>query len=308
MRIFKPTFALASLGTTLALASCTLITDVDRTKIPTDAGAGTAGTGGGGGTGGSSGGSGGDAGDGSGGTPEGGSDGSGGKGMSGSSGAGGAGGDAGSSGQGGSAGAPVSCEKATGSISLAPQTFLSDGDTLTLRDGVNDAVVFEFDLATAQGVSDDNVAIDFDGTEDEAGLAQLIAAAINAQSASLLITAEVEGGGGNGSGEGGAGGDSGSAGASGGETGGESGAGAGGAGTAGSGGTGGTGATVVIALTHDAYGSLGNQKIDDTVGNPNFVNRDLTGGDSVGCDLTPTICNGDEDCAGSCDTGVNFCE
>jgi hypothetical protein len=316
MRMFKPTFALATLGTTLLAASCTLITDVDRTKIPTDAGAGTSGSGGsgaGGGSAGSSGsGSGGDAGDGSGGTPEGGNDsgGSSGKGSGGSggrAGEGGEAGEAGSSGSGGSGGAPVSCEKATGSISLIPTavtpiTYIADGDTFTLRDGVNDPVVFEFDLASAPGVGADHVAIPFTGVEDEAAFATLIADAINDQLTTLGITATFEGGE-SGGGEAGAGGESG---------GGEAGAGgSGGAGTGGNGGSGGSagfGPGAVIALVNDAYGSLGNQEIDDRVGNPNFKNQDMAGGESVSCDLTPTLCNGDEDCATSCNATISLCE
>jgi hypothetical protein len=302
--MFKPTFALATLGTMLAVASCTLITDVDRTKIPTEAGAGTSGSGGsGGGSGGTSGGgSGGDAGDGSGGTPEGGSDSGGSSGKGGSSGGAGEAGEAGSSGAGGSGGAPVSCAKATGSISIIPSaevpvTNIADGDTFTLRDGVNDPVVFEFDFATQPGVTDGRIAIAFDGSEDEAGLAGLIETAINAQTTTLGITANFEGNdsGNGGAGAGGEGGTPGAAGAPDGMSGGAA-------------GSPGFGPGAVITLVNDAYGALGNQKVDDTVGNPNFKNQDMTGGDAVSCDLSPTMCDGDEDCATSCNTDIDLCE
>ena len=75
MRSLKYTLALASLGGLVAFASCTLITDVDRSKIPnpdasTPAEAGDSNVGGGGGaeTGGTGGGSSGEAGAPSGGT------------------------------------------------------------------------------------------------------------------------------------------------------------------------------------------------------------------------------------------------
>src|SRR5687768_16549530 len=104
MPMFKPTFAAATLGTLLAAASCTLITDVDRTKIPTDSSGGTSGSGGtdGGGKAGS--GSGGDTGDGTSGRSA---------------------GQAGDTGSGGTAGNPVSCSKATGTITLDTATFLA---------------------------------------------------------------------------------------------------------------------------------------------------------------------------------------
>jgi len=56
MRMLNPSLAVVSLLGFLTAASCTLITDVDRTKIPTDAGAhagepGSGGTGTGGGAG-----------------------------------------------------------------------------------------------------------------------------------------------------------------------------------------------------------------------------------------------------------------
>src|SRR5512144_1392329 len=110
MRTINPSLALASLVGFLTAASCTLITDVDRTKIPTDAGAegGSPGTGGTGATGGTS------ATGGTGGTGA-----TGGTGEAGqtNAGAGGTMSSGGSSGTGGGAGmAPVTevCTRATG--------------------------------------------------------------------------------------------------------------------------------------------------------------------------------------------------
>ena len=318
MRTFKPTFAFATLGTTLLAASCTLITDVDRTKIPTDSGAGTAGTGGS--SAGSSSGSSGDAGESSGGAPEAGAGGTsnGGSGSSGDAGEGGTG-TSGSSNVGGEAGSGGSssvtpmCAKAGGSLSLAPGTFLSDGETLILRDGVN-RIEFEFDCfassictglngaAPTDGVEDGNVAIAFDGTEDQVGLATKIRDAINLaqQNGDITITAVFDDGGT----------DPGAAGASGegaGGAGGEAGA-IGGAPSGGTGGSGGQPTTAVITLTNDRYGSLGNQKIDDGVGNGNFSNQDMKGGVAVSCDQRPTLCDEDADCDSSCDVDVNLCE
>jgi hypothetical protein len=310
MRTFKPNFPLATLGTLFLAASCTLITDVDRTKIPTDASGGTAGTSGG--TGGSSGsGSGGDAGDGSGGMPEGGSGGKGGNGgssgsTSGSSGSG-ASGDAGASGAGGAA---SECIKSSGIITLGPDTFLADGDTFTLGDGVNDPVVFEFELASDNdGVRDGNLQIVFTGTEGEATLAVLIAAAINDVGEELMITASAEGNGNNGGGgEGGEGG-GGSGGA------GDGGADSGEAGAADSpaGGSGGEPpepprSDAMVALENEAYGDLGDVDIRDTVGNPNFTHTGMEGGAAVACGESPTLCDDDADCATTCDTDTSLCE
>ena len=50
MRSSRLPLALGALGVAIAIASCTLITDVDRSKIPDDATGGGAGAGTGGGT------------------------------------------------------------------------------------------------------------------------------------------------------------------------------------------------------------------------------------------------------------------
>ncbi|HEY3500395.1 MAG TPA: hypothetical protein VGK73_37140 [Polyangiaceae bacterium] len=300
--MFKPTFAAATLGTLLAAASCTLITDVDRTKIPTDTSGGTSGSGGTGSAGKAGSGSGGDAGDGT---------------------SGGSAGQAGDTGSGGTGGNPVTCSKATGTITLEPSTFLANGDKLTIGDGVHDPVVFEFDL-NDDGVADGNVPIVFDGTENEAQLAVLIADAINAAE-DLDVSASAEGfsGGEGGQGGQGAGGEAGAAAngeagavASGGGEGGAPGsAGAESAGApAASGGQGGDDTAppaptaAFVELTNDAYGELGNVTISDTVGNPNFKRSGLSGGDAHNCDQLPTLCADDSDCSATCNTETSLCE
>jgi len=284
MRTLNPSLALASLVGFLTAASCTLITDVDRTKIPTDAG--TQAEGGSGGTGGSTGG-----------TSTGGTSGDAGAGATGgskagSSGSGGSSGTGTMGGSSGSGGAPAEvCTPASGKITVKPVTFLSDGDTLTLGDGVNTKVVFEFELETgsagANGVAGSHTPVTFNGTEDNFGLATIITDAINAQhdAGNLLITATMPNAGGNGS-----------AGASGADNGGQGGA------ETGGGGQGGvptapppTG-NAVITLVNDSAGALGNVKITDTVGNPNLTTSGMSGGIAVACS-TATICKSADECA-----------
>jgi hypothetical protein len=304
MRTLKPTLALASLVGFFTAASCTLITDVDRTKIPTDTGpaAGAPGTGGMSGGGGTTGGTSGSSGEG-GQNPTGGTGGGAGEtsgGTGGNTGAtGGTGGTGGGTGGTGGTGAVTAvCDQAEGTITLAPLTFLSDGDTFTLSDGVNAKVVFEFDLTG--GVASGHKAIAFDGSEDQFGLASLIAQAINGEGTDLFITAKFrEAGGSGGDGAAGAAGATNAAG-------GAPGAAGGAPGTSGGGGEAGTPAvnpatdTAHVDLVNDLSGALGNVRITDTVGNPNFQTTGMAGGKAVACG-SPASCSGDAECAsGNC--------
>jgi hypothetical protein len=286
MRTLNPSLALASLVGFLAAASCTLITDVDRTKIPTDAGAQAGETGAGGSTGGSS--TGGSAGQ-AGGGEEAGSGGTGG-GTGGTSGTGGGGGSTGATGgtsaTGGSGGAPSEvCDKARGTITIDPITYFADGDTITIGDGLHNPVTFEFDLATAPGVTSPHVAIHFDGTEDEQGLALLLTNAINTQDSANKLDVSATTDTGVSDGAGGAGGQ-------------------GGQGSVSNAGNGQGGAparsTAVINLINDRAGARGNVKIKDTAGNPNFHVAGMSGGNAVVCS-TATVCDSDDECAsGDC--------
>ncbi len=301
MRTLNPSLALASLVGFLTAASCTLITDVDRTKIPTDAGAeagapGTGGTTESGGTGGTTqtGGTGGtDTGGGAGTGGEAGQNPTGGTGGESGAGTGATGGTSGAAG-GGSV-TPV-CEQATGTITLAPNTFFSDKDTFSIGDGVNAPVVFEFDLNGDGLTNDSHVGIVFDGTENQFGLAALITTAINAQrtAKALLVKATfAEAPIDNGGGEGGAAGAAGSA--------------AGGADNGGAT----TGPTLDpatdtahIALENDLAGALGNVRINHSkssaigqgIGNGNFKTTGMSGGDAVAC-ASAASCSTDDECA-----------
>jgi hypothetical protein len=266
MRTLKPSLALASLVGFLTAASCTLITDVDRTKIPTDAG------------------------------PEGGAPGTGGSG-----GKGGTGGDSGGGGTGGGTGGTgmvtKACDKAEGTITLNPGVLFADGDTITLGDGLNPNVVFELDLATDQGLADgDNKGIDFDGTEDNAELANLIANAINGQDENLRVVAVIAAA--SLSGSGGAAGAAGSAGS--GQGGGGDGQGGAPGGAAGAGGGPVLPGSVEISLMNEFAGALGNVRIRDTVGNPNFSASGMSGGKSVECDAESLCTDGAECASGEC--------
>jgi hypothetical protein len=302
MRMFNPHFVLVSALGLLTAASCTLITDVDRKKIPPPdtgspeggqgASGGSAGRGGTGGTGGS----GGDAGDGAGQGGSGGSSGeaSGGAGESGAgSGGGGTGGGAGEAGNAGAGGVVPVCTKASGEISLEtdPRTFFQDGDRFTVGDGIIDAITFEFDCGagvvcnppgSVAGVGAGRQEIVFDGTEDEAGMAALIVNAINGTG--LRITANLvsdNGGGGGAGGEGGAAGAAPSV----------------------------PGEPIVIALAHELYGDRGNVEIGERVANGNFDVSGLSGGEAVSCAATETACSDDDACeSASCDTDTHVCE
>jgi len=301
MRTLNPSLALTSLVGFLTAASCTLITDVDRTKIPTDAGAEAGAPGSGGTT--ESGGTGGTAQTGgTGGTDTGGTAGTGGEagqnptgGTGGESGAG-TGATGGTSGTAG--GGPVTpvCTPATGTITLAPMTFFSDKDSFSIGDGINDAVVFELDL-NGNGVTSGHVAIPFDGTENQFGLAALITTAINDQrtAGALLVKATfAEAPVNNGGGEGGAAGAAGSA---------AGGADNGGAATSPTSPDPATD-TAHIALKNDLAGALGNVKINRSkssaigqgVGNGNFKTTGMSGGDAVAC-ASAASCSTDDECA-----------
>jgi len=305
MRMFNPHFVLVSALGLLGAASCTLITDVDRKKIPPPdttspeggqgASGGSAGKGGSGGTGGSSG----NAGDGAGEGGSGGSSGdtSGDAGESGAPGTGGTGGSsgggAGEAGNGGAGGVVPVCTKASGTISLqtVPNTFFQDGDRFTVGDGVNDSVTFEFDCfggvvcnppTATDGVAEGREEISFTGTEDEAGMAALIVSAING--AGLRITADVATPNDGGGGEGGAAGAAGAAPTIPGEP-------------------------IVIELDHELFGDRGNVDISERVANGNFDVSGFSGGEAISCPAAETACSDGDACeSGTCDTSTHLCD
>jgi hypothetical protein len=271
----NPTLALASLVGFLTAASCTLITDVDRTKIPTDAGpeGGAPGTGGTGGTGGKGGGSG----------------------KGGSSGAG-TGGSTG--GSGGTGVVTPDCHHAEGSITVGPDPlYFDDGDTITIGDGINPPVVFELDLQNSGLEVSSHKPIDFDGTENNLELVALIHAAINNQGNNLRVGAVIVSA--SQSGSGGAAGAAGSAGN--GQGGGGDGQGGASGGTAGAGGEGPIPPGALrIELSNDYAGALGNVRIKETAGNPNLKVAGMSGGNSVACDSESSCTDGDECASGEC--------
>ena len=288
MRMLNSSLAVASLLGFFTAASCTLITDVDRTKIPTDAGAhaGETGTGGTGGTGGTTGGTGGGAGDtgmagvgaegGTGGTSQGGTGGTSQGGTGGSN-----------AGTGGTSNPTPACDHATGRITVGEGTFISNGETFTVSDGLGDAVTFEFAYAGASA-ADGNVEIAFDGEPTPAEFAVKITNAIN-RVTNFGVTASTSaeapsgaGGAGGAAGEGGAAGNSGAT----------------------NGGAGGEGGVVIapppsgpqtVELLNDRAGALGNVKLKDTVGNPNFKVSGMSGGNAVLCD-EDALCDSDAEC------------
>lgn len=283
MRMLNPSLAVASLLGFLTAASCTLITDVDRTKIPTDAGPGS------GGTGGDTGASGAGAGN------EGGGD------TGGRGGRGGNGGNGGTSGRGGNAGTAgteagaggneagtggsttptEACLHATGRITIGLGTQISTGWTFTIGDGVNSKVTFKFDWDDDSVTESGSNLIHFSGDPTPAEWAVLITNAING-AVKLDVTATTTASG-SGNGAGGAGG--------------EGGIGAGGA----SGGQAGAveppaPMTETVELTNDWAGSRGNVTITETVGNPNFKVTGLKGGSAVVCSATDVACDDNSEC------------
>jgi hypothetical protein len=283
MRMLNPSLAAVSLLGFLTAASCTLITDVDRTKIPTDAGAPTGGMGATGGTSGDSG----MAGVGN----EGGSEqgGTGGTGQGGGGTGGSSAGTGGTSAGTGGTGTPTEvCDKATGRITVGEGTLIAaTGDTFSVSDGINAPVTFEFRL-TGEGDSPDNQTISFTGTPTEAELAIKIANAIN-DASDLDVTATTSAVLPSGGGEGGAGGESGAAGN----------AGATGAGIGGEGGAATTPpahSTETVNIVNNRAGARGNQKLTDTIGNPNFKVSGMSGGNAVVCGEA-ALCNDDSECA-----------
>ncbi|HEV8550471.1 MAG TPA: hypothetical protein VGQ57_15610, partial [Polyangiaceae bacterium] len=190
--MLNSSLAVASFFGFIMAAGCTLIADVDRTKIPTDTGPQAGETGMGGSTGGT--GQGGKGG--TGGTGQAGMAGGGDEAGTGGTNAGTGGGDSGGTGaMGGTGGTGTpteKCDPAKGTITLGAlgqPTYFSDGNTFTLGDGVNNPMTFEFDLASSGRVHDHSTLIAFDGTEDNAHLAVLITEAINKVGSSLNITA-----------------------------------------------------------------------------------------------------------------------
>lgn len=292
--MLNPSLAVVSFLGFLTAASCTLITDVDRTKIPTDAGVPQAGEPGMGGTGGGAGETG------RGGTVNRGGTGNGATGGdSGASGSGAESGGGGTSpGIGGDSGAggaiPVAevCDKATGTLTVGLGTLIGDGDTFTIGDGINPKVVFTFDWTGAGSpITGDNV-ITFSGQPTEAEIAVMIRDAINA-AADLDVTATTTAGGGS-NGNGGQGGESGASSGGGGE----------GGATAPSGPM-----AETVNLVNDHAGARGNVKITDTLGNPNFKVAGMSGGSAVACSGDAS-CSSDEECdsARTCNTTSHLCE
>ncbi len=301
MRTLNPSLALASLVGFLTAASCTLITDVDRTKIPTDAGAeagspgsgGTTETGGTGGTAGTGGTkqTGGTAGMGEGGQATGGTGGNAGETTGGTGGTGEMGGTGGSAGA-----APVVpvCDHATGTITIEQDTNFGENDTLVIGDGVHPAVVFEF--VFQNDVTAGHVKISLTGN-DQFVNAGLITDAINAQerAGALLVKATFVEAAPVDNGEGGAAGASGATGSSG-------------------NGSGGIAAApdptapAHINLMDDLAGALGNVKINRSkttgighgVGSPNFKTTGMSGGEAVECASAASCKTGDECASGEC--------
>lgn len=274
MRTLNPSFALASVFGFLMAASCTLITDVDRTKIPTDAGpqGGETATGGTGGKGGSSG--------------KGGSGGA----MGGSSG----------TATGGSGGQSPACSHAEGTITLEPGVLFADGDSFSIGDGLSDPVVFEMDFQGSAAVGTEHVAIPFTGEPSNVDFANKLADAINDQGDNLRVAAEtanvamaVTGSGG----EAGSGGEGGN---------GTSGASQGGAPNAGAGGGPVTPGTIRIELSNEFAGALGNVKIVKKAGNPHVKVSGMSNGKSVAC-AAASICTSDAECASDDCGSDNIC-
>jgi len=288
MRMLNPSFAVASLLGFLTAASCTLITDVDRTKIPADAGP-SGGTGGGAGETGSGG-----VGNESGTGPEAGTGGDSTNAGTGGTDGGTGGTSAGTGGNdGGTAGSSTPsavCDEATGRITIGLGTLITTGWTFTLGDGVNDKVTFTFDWDDDSTDEDGDNIIHFSGTPSTAELAVKIADAINA-AADLDVTATTTATTGGGGGEGGAGGEAGN-------------------------GAGGQGGSVeppapqseTVELVNTWAGARGNVTITETVGNPNFKVSGMSGGEAVSCG-DGTACSDDAECDAdrSCGSG-HLCE
>lgn len=277
MRMLNPSLAVVSLLGFLTAASCTLITDVDRTKIPTDAGP-SGGTGGGAGeTGASGAGNGNESGAGAeGGTGGRGSGGTGGA-NAGTGGTSSGAGETGTGGTGGSSTPTETCDKASGRISIGVGTLISSGWTFKLGDGVNNSVTFVFDWLGDSATETGANVIEFSGEPTTAEWAVLITDAINNTASDLEITATttatapVSGGGG---------------------AGGESGAGAGGqSGEA----SPPAPKTETIELKSHLAGARGNVTITEKVGNPNFKVSGMSGGKAVICSSAAS-CSTDAEC------------
>jgi len=303
MRMLNPSLAVVSLLGFLTAASCTLITDVDRTKIPTDAGVAQAGEPGSGGTG--TGGGAGETGNGGTGNKAGTGNGATGGTEAGSGGGGGADGGMGGTnagaagvneaGTGGTTTPTEACDKATGSLTFGLNTFIGDGETFALGDGVHSKVTFTFDWDDGgTPITGANV-IHFSGTPTTAELAVLVTDAINAASG-LDVTASTSAAGGGSNGNGGAGGESGATGATSGGQGGE-----------------GTGTppapkAEIVELVNQHAGERGNVTITEKLGNPNFKVSGMSGGNAVACSGDAS-CSSDAECdsARTCGTS-HLCE
>jgi cysteine-rich repeat protein len=79
--------------------------------------------------------------------------------------------------------------KASGAINPGGAANLVDGETFTLNDGVNAAVVFEFDEAPGDGVAGTNIAVPFTAADTATELQTAIVTAINGVTTALAIAA-----------------------------------------------------------------------------------------------------------------------
>jgi hypothetical protein len=83
--------------------------------------------------------------------------------------------------------------KASGTVTAVAKASLTDGQTLTLDDGINTATVFEFDLPP-DGVGGGNVLIDVSADTTAIEVASRMVSAINGVGATLKLTASNAGG------------------------------------------------------------------------------------------------------------------
>lgn len=85
-------------------------------------------------------------------------------------------------------------KKATGSIVAIASSLLSDGETFTLRDGVNPSTTYEFNKGGGyRPVTPGNVPVNLGLADASAAVATFIAAAINEQKQPVLLVASVVG-------------------------------------------------------------------------------------------------------------------
>ena len=83
--------------------------------------------------------------------------------------------------------------KASGTVTAIAKASVTDGQTLTLDDGINTATIFEFDIPP-DGVGGGNVVIDLSADTTDIQVASRMVSAINGVGATLLLTADNAGG------------------------------------------------------------------------------------------------------------------